>query len=204
MLPSNRRISLGIALARSLAQLALLSLTLALVACTSLQSTAPGPEMSAADIAAQYRLGPGDRIRLTVFNQPNLSNEFSVDGGGYIALPLIGPLKAGDQTARELEQAITQELVNRNFLKKPSVAVQIIEFRPYYILGEVGSPGSYPYTLNLTVRKAVAAARGFTYRANTRRVYIQRVGENKEHLYELTPGTAVLPGDTIRIPERLF
>jgi polysaccharide export outer membrane protein len=160
--------------------------------------------MQAADVVSQYRLGPGDRIRLTVFNQPNLSNEFSVDGGGFIALPLIGPVNGGDQTARELEQSIGQELMRRGFLKKPSVAVQVVEFRPYYILGEVSNPGSYPYIVNLTVRKAVAAARGFTYRANTRRVYIQRAGENKERLYELAPGTVVLPGDTIRIPERLF
>jgi protein involved in polysaccharide export with SLBB domain len=180
-----------------------LVLLLGLSAC-AMHSAAPGPEIPAAQVVAQYRLGPGDRIRLTVFNQPNLSNEFSVDGAGLVATPLIGPVQAGDRTARELEQTIGQELVRRGFLKNPSVAVQVVEFRPYYILGEVSSPGSYPYTANLTVRKAVAAAKGYTYRANTKRVYIQRGGESSEHLYELTPATAILPGDTIRIPERLF
>jgi polysaccharide biosynthesis/export protein len=180
-----------------------LMLIVGLSACAT-RSAAPGPEIPAAQIVAQYRLGPGDRIRLTVFNQPNLSNEFSVDGSGLVAIPLIGPVQAGDRTPRQLEQQIGQELVQRGFLKSPSVAVQVTEFRPYYILGEVGSPGSYPYTANLTVRKAVAAARGYTYRANTKRVYIQRGGESSEHLYVLTPATAVLPGDTIRIPERLF
>jgi protein involved in polysaccharide export with SLBB domain len=182
---------------------------LALLACVALTGCVsnapdPGPEMSAAQIANHYKLGAGDRVRLTVYNQPNLSNDYAVDGSGFVAIPLIGPVKAGEQTARDLEQAITKALISRGFLKNPSVAIQIIEFRPYYILGEVASPGSYPYTANLTVRKAVAAAKGYTYRANTKRVYIQRAGENIETLYELTPGTAVLPGDTIRIPERLF
>jgi polysaccharide biosynthesis/export protein len=179
-----------------------LALTLQLCACQSVAS--PGPEMSAAEIAAKYRLGPGDHIRLTVFNQPSLSTDFTVDGSGYLSLPLIGPQKAEDQTTRQLEQSLAQELVRRGFLVNPSVAIQVIDFRPYYILGEINSPGSYPYILNLTVTKAVAAAKGYTYRANTHRVYIQRSGENLEKLYELTPGTAVLPGDTIRIPERLF
>lgn len=186
------------------AYLVLLPVLLGLSSCGTTRAVGPGPEMSAADIAARYRLGPGDRFRLTVFNQPNISNEYVVDGGGVVALPLIGPTKGGDQTTRELEQAIAKELTRRGFLNNPSVSVQVVEFRPYYILGEVANPGSYPYTVNLTVRKAVAAARGFTYRANTRRVYIQRAGESTERLYELTPGTAVLPGDTLRIPERLF
>jgi polysaccharide export outer membrane protein len=189
---------------RAWARLLLLAGIASLTACGTVQSVSRGPQVSTTDLAFQYRLGPGDRIRLTVFNQPNLSNEFAVDESGFIATPLIGPVKGGDHTTRELEELIARELMRRGFLKDPSVSVQVIEFRPYYILGEVASPGSYPYTANLTVRKAVAAARGFTYRANTRRVYIQRVGEGIERLYELAPGTAVLPGDTIRIPERLF
>lgn len=181
----------------------LLLMTNALSGCV-LHAADPGPELTAAQISAQYRLGSGDRIRLTVFNQPNLSNEFAVDGAGFVALPLIGPIQCGDHTTREIEQQIADKLKNGGFMVNPSVAVQVIEFRPYYILGEVAAPGSYPYSLNLTVRKAVAAAHGFTYRANTKRVYIQRLGENRERLYELRPGTAVLPGDTIRIPERIL
>lgn len=160
--------------------------------------------MSPSQVAAQYRLGPGDRVRITVFNQANLTNEYILDGGGYVALPLIGPQKAGDQTTRELEHSISQALTTGGFLVNPSVSVQVMEFRPYYILGEISSPGSYPYTLNLTVTKAVATAHGYTYRANTHRVLIQHSGESAERLYELTPATAVLPGDTIRIPERRF
>ena len=178
------------------------ALSLALCGCQS--PARPGPEISLADIANNYRLGPGDHIRLTVFNQPSLSSDFTVDGAGYVSLPLIGPQKAAEKTTTQLQQSVADELVQRNLLVNPSVAIQVLDFRPYYILGEINSPGSYPYIVNLTVTKAVAAAKGFTYRANTHRVYIQRSGENNEVLYELTPGTVVLPGDTIRIPERLF
>jgi polysaccharide export outer membrane protein len=153
---------------------------------------------------AEYRLGPGDQVRINVFNQANLSGDFVVDGGGFVALPLVGPVEANGWTQRELEVAIANALTSSNLLIDPSVTVQIVQFRPFYILGEVSSPGAYPFTTGLTVRNAVAAARGFTYRANTRRVYIQHAGERDEHLYELTPSTPVSPGDTIRIPERLF
>jgi len=182
----------------------LLGVAVAVSLCSCQSSAAPGPQISSAELAAQYRLGPGDRIRLTVFNQTSLSNDYTVDSGGYLSLPLIGPMKAGDQSTHQLEQAIAQELTSRGFLVNPSVAIQITEFRPYYILGEINSPASYPYIANLTVTKAVAAAHGYTYRANVHRVYIQRSGESTERLYEVTPGTAVLPGDTIRIPERRF
>ena len=177
---------------------------LVLAACSSAPIAPDGPRLSPSDFAAQYRFGASDQIRITVFNQPNLSGEFTVDGTGFIALPLSGPVKAGDATARELEKAVADILTRGAFLVNPSVAVQVIQYRPYYILGEVAQPGSYPYTTSLTVRNAVAAARGFTYRANTRRVFIQRAGESNEKLYELTPSTMVMPGDTIRIPERLF
>lgn len=178
--------------------------TLFLALCGCQSPARPGPEISLTDIATNYRLGPGDHIRLTVFNQPSLSSDFTVDGAGYVSLPLIGPQKAAEKTTTQLQQSVADELVNRNFLVNPSVAIQVLDFRPYYILGEINSPGSYPYIVNLTVTKAVAAAKGYTYRANTHRVYIQRSGENKEVLYELTPGMVILPGDTIRIPERLF
>jgi polysaccharide export outer membrane protein len=174
------------------------------MACSSAPVAPETPKLSPSDFASQYRLGASDQIRITVFNQPNLSGEFVVDGTGFIALPLSGPIKAGDKTVREIEKLVAETLNRGGFLVNPSVAVQVIQYRPYYILGEVAQPGAYPYTTGLTVRNAVAAARGFTYRANTRRVYIQSAGDSKEELYELTPGTMVWPGDTIRIPERLF
>lgn len=175
-----------------------------LCACSGTETLYRAPEVSTTDIAAQYVLGAGDQVRVTVFNQVNLSGDYAVDGSGFIALPLLGPVQGGGKTPRDLERAITSAFAQSGYLVNPSVAVQVVQFRPYFILGEVAQPGSYPYSASLTVRNAVAAARGYTYRANTRRVYIQRAGEKIERLYEVTPATAVFPGDTIRIPERMF
>jgi protein involved in polysaccharide export with SLBB domain len=183
--------------------LALIAATLSLTGCGGSRPISSLPS-APLDIAADYRLGPGDQVRVTVFNQPNLSGEFAVDGAGVIALPLLGPIDGGNKTSREVEQLIADGLKSSGYLVDPRVAVQVSQFRPYYILGEVGEPGAYPYSAGLTVRNAVAAAKGFTYRANTRRVYIQRAGQTFERLYDLTPATVVLPGDTIRIPERFF
>lgn len=175
-----------------------------LCACASTAPVSPARQISRENIAAQYRLGSGDQVRVTVFNQVNLSGDFTVDGSGFIAIPLLGPVNAAEKTARDLEALVAAGLTKSGYLINPSVAVQVTQFRPYYILGEISQPGSYAYTVGLTVRNAVATARGYTYRANTRRVYIQAAGDTKEQLYDLTPSTAVLPGDTIRIPERLF
>ena len=86
----------------------------------------------------------------------------------------------------------------------PRVSAEVINYRPFYILGEVGRPGEYPYTSGLTVQNAVAAAGGFTYRANKRAVFIKSIDSDQEILYDLTPSTVVKPGDTIRIGERIF
>lgn len=182
----------------------LVLLLTALAACAATTPVRSSREVSRDKLAAQYRLGPGDQVRVTVFNQLNLSGDFTVDGSGFIAMPLLGPVNGGDKTARELETLIAASLSKGGYLVNPSVAVQITQFRPYYILGEVAQPGAYPYTVGLTVRNAVATARGYTYRANIKKVYIQGAGDAQEQLYELTPSTAVMPGDTIRIPERLF
>lgn len=188
-------------LTRMLPVLALVGLVLGLSSCAGRQPVGGAAATSPADIAAQYQLGSGDQVRITVFNQPDLSGEFTVDGAGLIALPLLGPVEGANKTARELEQLIADDLTRSGYMVDPRVAVQISQFRPYYILGGVGAPGAYPYTFGLTVRQAVAAARGFTVFADTRRVYIQRADEGEEHLYDLTPATAVMPGDTIRVPE---
>jgi protein involved in polysaccharide export with SLBB domain len=179
----------------------LIALCLGLSSCfprETLYSAAPFED------GAEYVLGPGDELRVDVFNQPNLSGEFPIDSAGSIALPLVGQVAANNQTTRALELSIAEALTRGGFLVNPSVTVQVIQFRPYYILGEVGAPGAYAYSSGLTVRMAVASAKGFTYRANTRRVYIQRSGQNEERLFELTPTTTVRPGDIIRIPERFF
>ncbi|PKP80614.1 MAG: polysaccharide biosynthesis protein [Alphaproteobacteria bacterium HGW-Alphaproteobacteria-18] len=154
-------------------------------------------------LATAYALGSSDRLRVTVFGHPTLSGEFEVDGTGSISMPLIGTVRAIGLSTIELENAIAESLSD-GYVLNPRVSAEVINYRPYYILGEVGRPGEYPYTSGLTVQNAVAAAGGFTYRANKRAVYIKSIEADQEIAYDLTPSTVVKPGDTIRIGERIF
>ncbi len=152
---------------------------------------------------AEYRLGSGDQVRVIVFDEPSLSGEFIVDGAGRVSLPLIGDVGAGGLTLREFEEAIETGFRD-GYLRDPRVSAQVLNYRPYYILGEVEASGEYPYTDGLTVLNAVATAGGFTYRARRGTVFIKRAGEEEFTQMELSASTLVQPGDTIRIAERFF
>jgi protein involved in polysaccharide export with SLBB domain len=165
-----------------------------------------GPAPMAAPAPAQsmdYLLGPADKVRMTVYGEPSLSGEFFVSGSGLMSLPLIGDIKAGGMTVGQFQQAV-QKALSDGYLKDPRVNAEVLTFRPFYILGEVEKPGTYPYTSGLTVLNAVATAGGFTYRADKRTVWIKHNGETSEVKGELTPSIVVAPGDTIRIGERFF
>ncbi|MGQ0533367.1 MAG: polysaccharide biosynthesis/export family protein [Caulobacteraceae bacterium] len=150
----------------------------------------------------EYRLGAGDQIRITVFNEPELTGPFTVGSQGTIAYPLVGTIRAGGLTVPEFTTALQSAL--STYVRNPSVSVEVTNYRPFFILGEVQRPGTYPYSASLTVPNAVATAGGFTYRANRSRVFIRHANENIERSYPLTVATPVLPGDTVRIGERLF
>jgi polysaccharide export outer membrane protein len=154
-----------------------------------------------ADVAESYRLDAGDKVRITVFNEENLSGEFEIDGRGSLAYPLVGTIAAQGLTPRGLEQAVIAKL-NQGYLRDPSVSVEVLSYRPFYILGEVRTPGSYPYVNDMTVLNAVALAGGYTYRARTSSAMIKRSGSNTEETVE--PTTQVFPGDVITIKERYF
>ncbi|MPY69679.1 MAG: polysaccharide export protein [Alphaproteobacteria bacterium] len=155
-----------------------------------------------ADIAG-YQLGAGDRIRLVVYGEPNLTGEFGIDGGGQLGVPLIGKIKAGGLTAAQLEQHIASKL-SPDYLKDPSITVEVISYRPFYIVGEIKNPGSYPYVNGMTVINAVALAGGYTYRARENDFKIERGAKNGIRTIEGAPGTEVLPGDVITVDERFF
>lgn len=177
-------------------------LVISLVAI-GLTSAMAEDNVAAMRIVPEYRLGSGDKVRVVTFGEEALSGEFFVSGSGKIAMPLIGEIDAAGRTALEVQRAVEQAL-RGGFLKEPSVSVEILTYRPFYILGEVNKPGEYPYTNGLTVTNAVATAEGFTYRANTRRVFIKRADSAVEEAVPLTSTTPVAPGDTIRIAERFF
>lgn len=161
------------------------------------------PAAQAPDDIAAYTLGSGDKIRVTVFGHEDLSGEFEVDGSGNVSLPLIRNVKAEGLTVRQLEQTIAERL-SPDYLLNPSVSVEVLNYRPFYIYGEVTKPGSYPFVNGMTVVNAVAMAGGFTYRARTGSVRITRGNEPNRKQLTADKDTPVLPGDVIEVPERYF
>ena len=150
-----------------------------------------------------YRLGPGDALRVTVFRHEDLSGEFRLDGDGYFALPLVGEILGGGRTSRQLENEIEGALKSGGYLVEPQVSIQVLNYRPFYIIGEVNNPGSFEYVNGMTVINAVALAGGFTYRADQDDIVISRGGSSGPEL-EAAPDTEVLPGDIIEVQERFF
>jgi protein involved in polysaccharide export with SLBB domain len=167
-------------------------------------STEPPPSPPAITTQDEgYILGVGDKVRVTVFGEGNLSGDFAVDSTGMVALPLVGNVKAEGLALRAFERSVEDKL-KEGYLTDPRVSAEVMNFRPFYILGEVARPGTYPYTSGLTVYNAVATAGGFTYRANKGSVEIKREGVEKAMDLKLTPSLTLQPGDTIRIKERWF
>lgn len=151
----------------------------------------------------EYRLSAGDTVRVTVYGHEDLSGEFEVDGAGRISLPLIQDVIAENQTLQELEDNITDKL-SPDYVKQPRVSVEVLNYRPFYIIGEVSEPGSYPYVNGMTVINAVAVAGGFTYRARKNRIHIVRESGNTTVKLEASSETRVMPGDVIEVAERFF
>jgi polysaccharide biosynthesis/export protein VpsN len=153
-------------------------------------------------LETMYTLCSGDRIKITVFGENDLSGVFQVDGSGYISFPLIGEVTARGLNIRELEQNLVSKLQD-GYLVDPLISLEVLNYRPFYILGEVKSPGQYEYVSGITLYNAVAMAGGYTYRARRNKAQITRDGsgeliENADH------STVILPGDIINIRERFF
>jgi polysaccharide biosynthesis/export protein len=163
-----------------------------------------GPRFAAVNsVADDYKLAAGDKVRLTVFNEPALSGEFSVSTTGALSFPLVGDVQADGKSIAEITSVVQKRLAD-GYLRDPNVSLEVTTYRPFFILGEVSAPGQYPYASNMTVLNAVATAQGFTPRADSKIVYIRRAGGVDEQAYRLTPDLRVLPGDTIRLGERFF
>ena len=177
---------------------------MALSACVS--SPAMSGSTDATPVGAgmnSYRLGSGDEIKVTVYGEPDLSGNFTVDGDGQITMSLIGQVEVGKMTLADASNKLQTKLKD-GWLKDPKVAIELVKGRPYYILGEVNKPGEYPFSSGLTVMNAIASAGDFTYRADKGRILIKSVDSPDEREVELTPSTQVRPGDTIRVRERMF
>lgn len=152
---------------------------------------------------APYTLDAGDQLRVTVFNQDDLTNTYMVDKAGYIAFPLVGSVKARGMTTKQMEQQIAAQL-KRDFLRDPDVSVEVATYRPFFIMGEVASGGQYTYVPGTTVQNAVAIAGGFSARAEQEDVDITRNVNGKIISGRVPLSDPILPGDTIFVRERLF
>ena len=160
-------------------------------------------ERPAVSAQAIYQLGAGDRLRITVYNEPTLSGEFTVSDTGVVDLPLVGSVTANGLTVPSLQVAVTKAFAD-GYVNNPKVSIEVLSYRPFYILGEVNKPGEYPYSVGMTMSKAVAIAGGFTYRANQKHVLVKRSDRVDEDKVTVKASTPVLPGDTVTIPERHF
>ena len=154
-------------------------------------------------VIPEYHLGASDKIRVITFGEESLTGEFFIGGSGKVSLPLIGEVQAAGLSIPDFQKEVETKLKD-GYLKDPHVSVEVLTYRPFYILGEVNKPGEYPFTNGLTVMNAVATANGFTYRANDKRVFIKRADSNEEQEFPLSSTLLVAPGDTIRIAERYF
>lgn len=175
----------------------------ALGAASCVGGIAKGGPPDAEVAAEEYRLGAGDQLRVTVYGETDLTGQYVVNSQGQVAFPLVGEISAQGKTLPEFGAALGAAL-QAGYVRQPNVSVEVMNYRPFFILGEVRTPGTYPFSASLTVQNAVATAQGFTYRADTDHVYIKHAGEDRERAYRLTSTTPVRPGDTVRIGERLF
>jgi polysaccharide export outer membrane protein len=185
--------------------LAPIALALAAVTATGCaRRIAAPPRSQVFDALDQpYTLDTGDKLRVIVFGQPDLSNVYAIDGAGKISMPLIGQVDARAATTRELETRIAARLRN-GLLRDPQVTIEVDTYRPFFILGEVVQSGQFPYVVGMTVQNAVAIAGGFSPRAQQSTVEITRVVAG-EHIRARVPiHHPIRPGDTIRVNERWF
>lgn len=150
-----------------------------------------------------YHLGSGDKLKIAVFNQEDLNGEYTIDGTGNISLPLIGTIAAKNMTLNEFENKLKGKL-SPDYLLNPKISIQVLNYRPFYILGEVKKPDSYPYVSGMTYLTAVAIAGGFTYRAKENFVYVIHKDAPDQKEIESKLDELVMPGDIIRVGERLF
>lgn len=151
-----------------------------------------------------YRLGSGDRLRIVVFDQKQLTDTYLIGASGTIDLPLLGPIRAAGRTTAGLRHAIAHGLVARGILRAPSVAVEVKSYRPFSILGEVNKPDQYPFQPGMTVLAAVSLAGGFTFRAAESQVGIVRVVDGTPREYRAPDSALIAPGDVIRVFQRHF
>src|SRR6267378_8416145 len=175
-----------------------LTILLPLVGCSSPGSDLP-PLPPTTDLSS-YHLGAGDRLEIKVLGADELAGQYTVQDDGTIRMLMIGEVSAAGFTPEQVQTKIEDKLKAGRYITQPHASVAVLIYRPFYILGEVASPGGYPYVSGMKVLSAVAAAHGYTYRANQDYVIVTRNGEDtKADIL-----SSIQPDDIIRVPERYF
>ena len=175
----------------------------AFVLLIGLAACVPPPAIPPAALAP-YPLGPGDHLRVIVFEQNQLGGEFTVDEDGDVSLPLVGRLRVAGLLPAQAEELITQRLGGGGLVKNPKVNIDVIHYRPVFVYGEVTRPGGYEPAGNLLVAGAVALAGGFTYRADISDMTIIHAYDPNHQRVPVGETSPVGPGDVIYVPERWF
>lgn len=187
---------------RNLSLGAALFVALQMAGCATYGPVVVSPEPVAVSYAST-QLHAGDRIKVVVYGEEGLNGVYDVDPSGNVSLPLAGTIRAAGQTKRSLEQTITRRYKS-DYLQDPKVTVDIVNLRPFYVMGEAEHPGEFPYRTGLNLMGAVSMAGGLTYRGSRDHVFIQHTGEPFWTEYPIEPSIGIAPGDVIRIPERYF
>lgn len=155
------------------------------------------------DGGTDYRLGINDKIKVTVYDEADLSGEFQVDATGFVRFPLIGQIRAGGLTAHDVERSVVAAL-SQGYLNDPHVSVEVSTYRPFYVVGEVLKPGEYPYANGMTAASAVALAGGYSPKAVKSTLYVRHQGETREEQVAANDAVPILPGDVVRIDSTTF
>jgi polysaccharide biosynthesis/export protein VpsN len=182
---------------------AILAASLALAACQSQPAQAPEPPAAKGPDLSAYRLGIGDRVRVSVFGEPDLSLDADVDATGNMSYPLLGSVPAVRKTAAELAGSIAKGLAG-GYLVNPDVRVTIVQYRPIYVTGQVNRAGAYAYSAGLTVEKALTLAGGMTRIGSERGIYLLHEDAPTTQRKKVRMDEPVLPGDTLVVEESLF
>jgi len=159
--------------------------------------------VNANDNPTAYQLGAGDILKITVFNQEDLSGEYTLNGAGQISLALIGRVDAKKLSVLQLKQRIVG-MLKPDYLLNPRVSIEVLNYRPFYILGEVKEPQSYPYVAGMSYLNAVAIAGGYTYRAKKDYVMVIHANSPTQEPIELKMDDKLMPGDMVKVEERFF
>lgn len=149
-------------------------------------------------------LQAGDQLRLYVYGDEELTGEFRIDTRGILTLPLIGEISAAGMDKSALERRIATLLIEGGYYNDPKVTIDVATLQPFYILGEVRTPGSYPFTADLDVFKAIAIAGGYTPRADKKDIKVMRKVNGEKVKIQATEDTPILPGDSIKVEQRFF